>query len=228
MLTSTIRRLITYVPTHTFMSECRLLRALFPDTNMDHRNADCDSCHCHIGGPRLFCLDCSIKSTGYYDSVDLCCAPQCIGARVTRYNIEGAHEPSHRLVKARINVVTRSHGRVHTAACKAFEHVGETCKKIAEFTSRPDEETEPDERETLSPGPASTKTPARSDKPDGVLNPLDGTKGGAEAKSARWDRVKDQSLPTCGKCKGCLSFPFWYCIFCEGRFPRMTLFAYAC
>jgi hypothetical protein len=32
-------------------------------------------------------------------------------------------------------------------------------------------------------------------------------------------------LPTCGKCKGSLSFPFWYyCIFCEGRFPRQLLY----
>jgi hypothetical protein len=24
-------------------------------------------------------------------------------------------------------------------------------------------------------------------------------------------------LPNCGNCKGPLSFPFWYCIFCEGE-----------
>jgi hypothetical protein len=27
---------------------------------------------------------------------------------------------------------------------------------------------------------------------------------------------QDQDLPTCGNCKGSLSFPFWYCTFCEG------------
>jgi len=27
---------------------------------------------------------------------------------------------------------------------------------------------------------------------------------------------QDGDLPTCGECNGSLSFPFWYCIFCEG------------
>lgn len=27
---------------------------------------------------------------------------------------------------------------------------------------------------------------------------------------------QDQNFLTCGRCKGGLSFPFWYCIFCEG------------
>jgi hypothetical protein len=132
----------------------------------------------------------------------------------------GAHEPGHRLVKFRTTVLTRSHGRVHTAACDAFERVEETRRKIAEFTSHSDEETGPDEQKTSSFEPISTEMPGTSDKPEDV-NPPDDTKGGAEvegkiARDTREDQVQDESLPTCGKCKGRLSFPFWYCIFCEG------------
>ncbi|KAF8477646.1 hypothetical protein DFH94DRAFT_671862 [Russula ochroleuca] len=141
-----------------------------------HENAECDSCGGCIGGPRLFCLDCTIKTTEFYNTLDLCCTPKCVCARVTRQDLEGAHEPSHRLVKARTNVLTRSHGRVHAAARDAFERVGETCRKIAEFSLHLEEKTGSDEQKTT---------------------------------------IRDESLPACGKCKGRLSFPFWYCIFCE-------------
>ena len=193
----------------------------------------CDSCGGRIGGPRLFCLDCCIKSTELYNTVDLCCAPKCVGARVTREDIEGAHEPSHRIVKVRTTLLTRSHGYAHTAACTAFERVGETRRKIAGSISHPNEETLLDKQKTSSFVPTSMEIPAKSNKPDDVLNPPEGTKGGAEIKGetandARQDQVEDQSLPTCGKCKGHLSFPFWYCIFCEGWVPRMTLFTYTC
>lgn len=111
MLTSTIRKLITYVRTPAFMSEYRIPQALVYNANTDRRNATCDSCDGQIGGPRLYCLDCYVKSTELYNTLDLCCAPQCASARVTRDDLEGAHEPSHRLVKARATVLTRSHGR---------------------------------------------------------------------------------------------------------------------
>jgi hypothetical protein len=188
---------------------------------MDRRGERCDSCGGCIGGPRLFCLDCAIKSTETYNSLDLCCEPQCVGARIThRQDIVGVHEPSHRLVKSRTTVLTRSHGRVHTAACDAFERVEETRRRIAEFTSHSDEETGPDEQKTSSFGPTSTEMPDTSDKSEDV-NPPDDTKGGAEVedkitRDTRKDQVQEESLPTCGKCKGRLSFPFWYCIFCEG------------
>src|SRR6266478_58518 len=173
-----------------------MLQAAFPRANRDCRSTSCDSCRDSISGPRLFCLDCAsaTKSTESYDSLDLCCAPKCVVARVTyREDIEGAHEPNHTLVKIRTTVRTCDHGRVYTAACNAIERVAETCRRIAELTSLPDEANLPD-----------------------------GSKGRAdlEAKTAldaRHIQVQDQSLPTCGKCKGHLSFPFWYCIFCEGR-----------
>jgi len=186
----------------------------------DRRHVSCDSCGGLIGGPRLFCLDCAIRNKKLYDSLDLCCAPKCVAARVThRRDIEGAHEPNHRLVKVRTTVLMRSHGRVHIAACNAFERVGETCRKIAELTLRPDGETGPDGQNVLEP--TSTEMPAKSDKPDGVPTRPNGVKGGAKldgknVRDARRVQVQDQSLPLCGKCKGHLFFPFWYCIFCKG------------
>ena len=212
MLASTIRRLITYVRTHAFMSECQMPLALFPDSNTDRRQY-CDSCYGRIGGPRLFCLDCAIKSTEIYDSVDLCSAPQCVGARVTRDNLEGVHEPSHRLVKARTTVLRCHHGRVHTTACDAFERVEETRRKIAEVSSHPDGETGLDEQKTSSFGPTLTEMVNSNDKPDGGGAEIEGTPAG----DTRQDQVQDPGLPNCGNCKGPLSFPFWYCIFCEGE-----------
>ena len=118
-----------------------MLRAPFPDANKDYRNAQCDSCRGRIGGPRLFCLDCDIKNSESYNTLDLCSAPQCVDASVTREDLEKAHEPNHRLVKVRTSVLTRSHGRVHTAACDAFGRVRETCRKIAESALNSGEET---------------------------------------------------------------------------------------
>jgi hypothetical protein len=209
MLASTIRKLITYVCTRAFMSERQMLLVLFPDVNIDHSQW-CDSCGGRIGGPRLFCLDCAIKTTEVYDSVDLCSAPQCVGARVTRDDLDGAHEPSHRLVKVRTAVLSRNHGRAHTAACDASARVGETRRKIVEFGSPLEKKIGPDEQKISS-----------KSEPDNLLNPPDGTKGGAEVEGgavvdASNLQVRDPSLPTCGDCKGRLSFPFWYCIFCKG------------
>ena len=217
------------------------LQVLFFNANIGRRNSKCDSCDGTIGGPRLFCLDCAIKNKNLFNTVDFCGAAECVGARISeRKNLEEPHEPNHRLVKVRTTVLLRSEGRVHTAACDAFERVEETCKRVAESTSDPDEETGADEQKSSSPEPSSTETgvdeqkssslepsltetPAKSDKPDDVPNPPDGTEGGAEpegegeaAQDGSPDQVEDGDLPGCGKCSSRLSFPFWYCIICEG------------
>jgi hypothetical protein len=222
MLASTIRRLILYARTHAFTSECRILRAPFRDPDTDRSYVSCDSCDGPIGGPRLSCLDCSLKSTTS-NSLDLCCAPQCVGARIAyRQDLESAHEPSHGLVKFRTTMLRRSKDRVQTAACGAFERVEGTRRKIAKLTSHPDEETgPPDEQKTSTLEQISTEMPARTDSSDNVFKLPEGIKGGAEVegksvRDTKDDQLEDESLPTCGKCKGRLSFPFWYCIFCEG------------
>jgi len=169
---------------------------------VERRNAVCESCRGCIGGPRLFCLDCVIKDTGRYDTVDLCCEPACIGKRIThRDDLERPHEPNHRLVKARTPVLTRSHGRTYTKACEAFKYVRRFCTKIAGFSSQSYEETGQDEQKTSSLGAGSTEMLVKSDELDDV-----------------------HSTPVCGKCKGSLSFPFWYCIFCKGQSQRPLLY----
>lgn len=200
----------------------------------------CDSCQGGIGGPRLFCLDCAIKSAEYYDSLDLCCAPQCVGSRVTdRENLERAHEPNHRLVKVRTPVLLRNQGRAHRNACEAFERVRIFCTKIAEFCSHPREGLGHHGQKTPSAEPTSTDSLAEDDKLEDVHTAPDRTDNRAESEVKESAEVKtapapdavqgqaqgpEQDLPTCGKCKGSLSFPFWYCIVCEGRSRVRTLF----
>jgi hypothetical protein len=154
--------------------------------------------------------------------VDLCTASQCIDARITdRQDLESAHEATHRLVKTRINVLSRNYGYVHTSACKAFQNVREFCMKIAESSLYPRNETGQDEQKLSNLEPAPTEMPVMGGKLDesDVRTTEDGTKNGAASDSAQV-QGQEKDLPTCGKCKGSLSFPFWYCIFCEGRSQR--------
>ena len=190
------------------------------------RNAFCDSCGGWIGGARLFCLDCVHKATEDFGDIDLCCQPQCVTARVItpRNDIEGVHEPTHRLVKARIPVLARSYGSVYSAALRAYGRVQYSCARIAESTAHPqEEEIEPNGQKTSDNDLTVTGMPAHIDKVDDALTSQDETRGGAEAEDGISQaptqvQVQDQDkdLPTCGNCKGRLSFPCWYCIFCEG------------
>jgi len=197
-------------------------QALFPISKANRRNACCDSCDGPIGGPRLFCLDCASKNTEIFDTVDLCCAHQCVDSRITkREDLECAHEPSHRLIKARTPVLTRNHGRAVTGACEAFQRVRELCTKIAESSSHPPKTTGLHEQQTPRSEPTSTEIPTKGDNQDDIHTALDCGKGGAEtedklAPNTVQGQVSDQDLPTCGNCKSGLSFPFWYCIYCEG------------
>jgi hypothetical protein len=216
-------------------------------------------------------------------------------ARVThRQNIDGPHEPYHRLVKLRTAVLTHHFGRTYRLACGAFERVEEFCARIAGACREPQEEkeTEKDAQATSAPElttasegveqddvPAAaddtkdrpeaeptttTEMSAKSDKSDDVPTAADdGVRDGTEAEPtvaevpsegdkaddvpAAADGPKNETdseaqdkegkevvsqdsdaspaqaqpqngdLPTCGNCSGSLSFPFWYCIFCEGQ-----------
>jgi hypothetical protein len=73
-----------------------------------------------------------------------------------------------------------------------------------------------------SPEPTSAEISVKSDKLDDATIPPDRAEGAAEVQDKTigdsiQPQVQHQDLPTCSKCNGHLSFPFWYCIFCEGR-----------
>jgi hypothetical protein len=164
-----------------------------------------------ITGARLFCLDCVIKDILGSYTVDLCTTPQCIGARITQLEgLESPHEPTHRLVKVRTRVMLRNYGIVYTKACKAFERVREFCLKIAESSSHP-HENESHGPNTSGIEPTSTEVGSQNDD----IRP--GPDRTEEDDETTPHAIQDQDLPTCGQCKGSLSFPFWYCIFCEGQ-----------
>jgi hypothetical protein len=232
MLASIIRRLSTYGPIHGFTSEFRIWHILAVLLTQNCRNAFCDWCGGRIGGARLFCLDCDYKETETFESLDLCCTQECIAARITnRRDLEFAHEPSHRLVKVRTVVLRRQHGRVHTAAIAAFENVQELCAKIAEYSQglvkedKEGEVTGPDTKNPSSPEPTPEETPSEPD--DGQPNDGpedtsteddDGTSQGTRDENPQdGTQTQDSDSPSCGKCKGRLSFPCWYCIYCEGQ-----------
>jgi len=69
-------------------------------------------------------------------------------------------------------------------------------------------------------GPTATEVPSKNDQPDDDPPSTDEVKNQIETEDkepqppARAEG-DDGDLPTCGKCNGSLSFPFWYCIFCE-------------
>jgi hypothetical protein len=180
----------------------------------------------------LFCLDCTNKSTESHNPLDLCSELECIAARVThRKDLEGTHEPNHRLVKIRTVVLRRQHGLAHTAGRKAFERVEPFCKKIAEASEKP----EKNEKNGLNAKSASSPEPtsghvgdslSTSNDTNGDLNSEDvgdtaqepGDKAAPDATLSLQPPSQnlDNDLPTCGNCNGPLSFPFWYCVVCEG------------
>lgn len=148
----------------------------------------------------MFCLDCANKNTEAYNALDLCSAQECISARVTnRQDLEGAHEPSHKLVKVRTAVLKRQHGRAHTAAEKAFERVEPFCRKISEISQFPETERAAVNGKSAH-GSKSLKDTTQEPSP----------------------QIRGK-LPVCGNCEGALSFPFWYCIFCEGQPRRLQI-----
>jgi hypothetical protein len=210
------------------------------------RRNGCDSCYRGISGGRLFCLDCVSKDTDQFNVLDLCCDPQCISQRITdRQDPEGAHEPTHRLVKVYVVLLRRQFGIVYTDACAAFERVEKLYKSIAEYSQQSQEEegskleTGPDINASSSgsePTSVDLEMASGDDKLDDAVASPDGAEDGARdvgatspgveisqdaADAVRLSPSLDIALPKCGnvKCKGppTLSFPFWYCIDCTGQ-----------
>jgi len=207
----------------------------------NHRDVSCDSCFGNVRGPRLICLDCVNKSTEVFSPLDLCCEQQCVSARVThRQDLEGSHEPNHRLLKVRTSVVKRNYGIAYTKACGASERVRQSCREITKFSLQSRQEEmgltkEEDDSESDKRGsdeqkienfePTSTKLPAKSDTPSDVAtgpghaDAVTQAEAEVEDKTSRGAKlvqVQNENLPTRGQCKGRLRFPFWYCVFCTG------------
>jgi len=189
------------------------------DANIGCRNS-CDSCACIIGGARLVCLDCLDKVKNRHNILDLCSQSECLAARIThRKDIEGAHEPYHRLVKARTFVLGRQFERVVSEAQYSFARVETHCKKIAEFH----EQSEKKEEKSGSHAKSVSVAGSSDDHVGNGLPRLDGTKGGDSDsevkdvgdKTGDGSAVQASDLPTCRKCEQRLFFPFWCCIFCR-------------
>jgi hypothetical protein len=137
-----------------------------------------------------------------------------------RQDLEGAHEPNHKLVKARTVLLKRQHGRVHTAAKKAFERAEIVCKQIVEASKQPDTGSNVKSASSFTSIGNDSPTPGGT---EGVPD-NSGLKYTTRASAVdMWEdsRPSPQSqsgdLPTCGACDGPLSFPFWGCIFCKGQ-----------
>ena len=145
---------------------------LFLDADIRYRNTYCDSCGGVIGGARLFCVDCVPEPTAESNVVNLCCEPQCVAAVAALMpplpDMEVAHKPNHRLVKARIPVLLRHYGRIHSAALEAFDRSRYACVRIAESTAHPQEEEKTGSvgQETPNYEPTSSEMPASVDRLD--------------------------------------------------------------
>ncbi|KAH8987639.1 hypothetical protein EDB92DRAFT_1948471 [Lactarius akahatsu] len=192
---------------------------------------NCDCCRGTIVGTRLVCLDCEQKDTEIFNPLDLCCAQECMAARVThRQDLKVPHEPSHRLVKVRPAILKRQLGRVQTAALAAFERVKTLCAKIAESSQGLVEKGEGDATGLNKENPSTTEptlkeTPSEPDDGQPKDAPDDTTveaeddegtfQGLGDESPQDGARSEDNDLPSCGKCEGRLSFPCWYCIYCE-------------
>jgi len=154
-----------------------------------------------------------------------------------REDLEKPHEPNHKLVKVRTAVLERQHGRAYTAATKASKRVDKVCKRIAEASKQP--ETGPNEKNAASNSESTGDNvgdrPPTSDGTEGVPDDasVEGTSEAvgyeagyelddSETTASDTSEIDGEELPTCGKCKGKLSFPFWYCIFCKGQFLGST------
>lgn len=207
--------------------------------NTECRNVWCDQCWGRIGGARLICLDCEPKDVGTFKTLDLCSTRECTTARVTsREDLKTAHEPNHRLIKARTVVLERQFGRAHAAAIAAYKRVQSFCTEIAESHQRLEaaEVSGP-----ISENPSNTEsTPEQTRSEQDDSRPADGTTNeledfGSTSQDPSGDNSQDRTQPgdsnppSCGKCTGRLSFPCWYCTKCEGqswrsiRSPRVLM-----
>ena len=100
------------------------------------------------------------------------------------------------------------------------------------------EQTVPDAEVTSSLEDVPFETPPNYDDKNpesGTATPEDTTSGAESvgdkpqvqvtetAQGEEQAQAQDSDLPSCGKCKGPLSFPCWYCVECEGQLSSDAL-----
>ena len=117
---------------------------------------------------------------------------------------------------------------------------------IAEASQQPEkqEQTVPDAEAAPSPEDVPSETPPKDDdqRPEnlaenGPAAPEDTTREAEGVDDKPQDQEKESSesaeqvqaqdgdniFPSCGNCKGPLSFPCWYCVRCEGQLSSDAL-----
>ena len=150
-----------------------------------------------------------------------------MNARITdRQDLKLPHEPNHRLVKVRTVVLERQFGRVNTAALAAFERAKTFRAKIAGSNYQLGEEDKKEVASQYMKNPEETPSKPGEGQPDDAPDAPDDTtveaKHGKVSQGLRDEipqggtQPRECDSPSCGKCKGRLSFPCWYCIYCEG------------
>ena len=147
--------------------------------------------------------------------------------------------PTHHLGRA-YKLAHAAFGRVETFLVKVMEASQPSRdEKVTEQDVSTQDPTTADQR-------SETRSDKLADKLDNVPTAANGTEGGVEAEptgtketskndnvpattddkiepgenapqTTRQAQFRDGDVPACGDCNRSLSFPFWYCIFCEGQ-----------
>ncbi|KAF7341977.1 hypothetical protein MVEN_01784700 [Mycena venus] len=181
----------------------------------------CDNCRGIVGGARISCLVCQMKDT--FNTVDFCSTPGCIENRVSRDDMQKAHQPHHDLMKVRRKLHTRTFGATYRSAKEALKHArtffktaqpnanAESDSKSGggdENGSASDTEDEEGHTPVVQVKPVPTLAVTIPDVPRRLSMFL------TSAVSAPPDA--GFSNPPCSACNKPVLQPCWYCVQCAG------------
>jgi hypothetical protein len=218
------------------------------DTITVYRNAWCDSCGGCIAGARLFCLDCVNKNTEVHAALDLCSEciaarvtdredlekphePNHKLVKARTAVLQRQHGRAYTAAKKAFDRVEKVCKRIAEASKQpetgpneknatsnsesTGDNVGDRPPTSDDTERVPDDASVEDASEEAGDGDASGE--AGDEDTSGEAGDEAGEIDGTSSDQSELE-LESGELPTCGKCKGKLSFPFWYCIFCEGQF----------
>jgi hypothetical protein len=139
--------------------------------------------------------------------------------RVEEFCARIAEGPQHPLEEQETGGLDASAPESNTAALSSESVQQEDVSAAADDTGDLTEAERTTTTEMLSENDRSDDVPAVADgSEDEVIAQGKEGKDVLEKESgASQSQPQNGDLPTCGKCDGSLSFPFWYCIFCEGQ-----------